>query len=547
VRLRACSALALALASPAFAQTSPAFAQTADAPADAPGAASTERFNIDAFDVTGNSILSSAEVERAVYPHLGPARSPDDVEAARAALEKAYHAKGYTSVFVDLAQEPVAQGILALYVTESKIGSVTVTGAKHASAEDVLARVPSLRSGGVPDLTATEREIMLSNEMIRSRQITPLLKPGKEPGTVDVELKVQDKLPVTASLTLSNDHNNNTKPLRLNATVGLNNLWGAGHTVSGTYLVAPERRSDLEVFSGSYMAPLWGTPWSLLAYGYKSNSNVAALGGTNVLGDGYAIGLRAILKLPSKNSAFSHSVNFGFDYKDFNEDIFFGGIAADAAPIHYVPFTTAYSAYLFGEKSSLGVTLSGTFGMRVFNDIDCRPGSAGTCQLEDQFVIKRAAARENFIHLNLDIDYSREIGRDWVAALKLSGQYADSALVSNEQFAAGGMSSVRGYLQSEAVGDDGVAASLEVRTPSLTIGEMVDEWRFFAFTDYGYARLREALPDQKNEFQLWSMGLGTRIRMLDMLTGEVVVGVPYTGDTARGRKPLVSFSVKAEY
>src|SRR3546814_14538001 len=102
--------------------------------------------------------------------------------------------------------------------------------------------------------------------------------------------------PFHATVQIGNDHSANTEPLRLLGTVRYNNLWQAGHAISGTYVVSPQNRENTEVFAGSYLAPVWNTPWSLLLYGYKSNSNIASLGGTNVLGDGYSIGLREILR-----------------------------------------------------------------------------------------------------------------------------------------------------------------------------------------------------------------------------------------------------------
>src|SRR5947207_12976006 len=67
--------------------------------APAPGAASTqaapdaqskpkatERFAIDEYRVEGADELPQIEIEEAVYPFLGPGRTSDDVEKARAAL-----------------------------------------------------------------------------------------------------------------------------------------------------------------------------------------------------------------------------------------------------------------------------------------------------------------------------------------------------------------------------------------------------------------------------------------------------------------------------
>jgi hypothetical protein len=53
------------------------------------------RLYIQEYRVEGTHKLTELEVEEAVYPYLGPSRTTEDVEHARATLEKAYQDKGY--------------------------------------------------------------------------------------------------------------------------------------------------------------------------------------------------------------------------------------------------------------------------------------------------------------------------------------------------------------------------------------------------------------------------------------------------------------------
>jgi hemolysin activation/secretion protein len=62
-------------------------------------------------------------IEEAVYPCLGPGRTVHDVENARSALEKAYQAKGYQTVAVQVPPQQVAGGVVVLQVVESNAGS----------------------------------------------------------------------------------------------------------------------------------------------------------------------------------------------------------------------------------------------------------------------------------------------------------------------------------------------------------------------------------------------------------------------------------------
>ena len=87
------------------------------------------------------------EVENAVYPFLGPYRTADDVEQARAALEKAYHDNGFQTVAVEIPPQPVKGGKIVLKVTPNAIGQLRVTGSRYFSPEEIKREAPSLQEG----------------------------------------------------------------------------------------------------------------------------------------------------------------------------------------------------------------------------------------------------------------------------------------------------------------------------------------------------------------------------------------------------------------
>ncbi|MFY9349264.1 MAG: ShlB/FhaC/HecB family hemolysin secretion/activation protein [Sphingobium sp.] len=538
------STIVLAAAMPQAGDSVVAAQQESETTAAAPVA--SDSFDIMAYDVLGNSLLNQDAIERAVYPYLGPGRTTADVESARAALEKAYHAKGYQSVVVQVAEQGLTSGVLALQVTEAKLGAVKVTGAKHASAQDIQRRFPSLQPGQSPNLTQTEAELKEANRF-PNRQVTPLIEPGETPGTINVELNVEDSLPLHATVQLSNDYSQGTRPLRLLGSLRHTDLWGLGHQLTATYLVAPQNKENLEVYSGSYLAPFENSRWSLLLYGYKSNSNIASLGGTNVLGDGYAVGLRGIVTTPFKAKGWFGSANFGFDYKNFKETITIPDVAEQIrTPIDYVAGVASYTVGFVGDADTLNASVSATAGLRGFGkDVIDINGQAYPV-----FGNKRGSldARPNFVHFNLDADYTHAFKNDIAVFLRLSGQLADSPLISNEQFAAGGLSSVRGYYQSEAVGDDGLNGTIELRTPSLGkwLGGFVDEWRFYGFTDAAYIRVRDPASGANDSFNLFSAGVGTRFQFFKYLSGEAALAWPIEM-SVRGNGPFATFSVKAEY
>lgn len=530
--------------------TDPATATSA-APSPPNVVAAPESFFISAFDVKGVTSLDQSTVEEVVYDFLGPDKTTADVEAARQALQAAYARRGFESVQVDILPQPEVQfatGLIEITVTEAPVGKVTVTGARHHSADRARRDIPSLVEGKPLNVRDLQIELASANRF-PDREVSPSFNQGETPGTIDVELEVDDKFPLHGSLELNNDRGPSTRPLRLNASLRYTNMFGLGHTISGSYIVAPQDRSQSEVFSGSYLAPLNGTPWSFLLYGFKSNSNVAALGGVNVLGDGYQIGGRAIYRLPGNRVG--QSVTFGLDYKNFNQNIALGDAAVSAAPIEYVPLYASYDLTLGTEKSTLDVTVSATAGLRAFKKIRCFEVDAGdNCAESDQFQNRALDSKENFIHGNIEVNYRRSFAGDFIAAFKANGQIADNPLPANEQIGIGGLTSVRGYLLSEDVGDVGYAVSLELNSPSVAskLPSLVDELRVFGFVEHGQIRLLQTLPDQTRQDMLLSVGGGFRVRLFGTLSGELSVGVPLLdGLTTQANDARAQFTAKGEF
>lgn len=547
-RLLGTAAGCLALAAPAMAQSG---GTDAFAAPDAPRmVAPPGSFAILAIDVVGASKLLQGEIEKVVYPFMGPGKTPADVEAARKALQEAYARKGYEAVVVDVPpqpQEDFAAGVVRIAVTEAPVAKIAVTGAKHHSASGVLRQLPSIKPGQPLNFVSLQRELADANRF-PDREVEPSFDAGEEPGTIDVNLKVRDSFPVHASFALNNDNNPNTTDLRATGSVRYSNLWGAGHTITAGYSLAPRRRTDSEAYFGSYMLPFQGSNWTMLLSGYKSNSNVAALGGTNVLGNGYQIGLQTIYRLDTEKGY--QAFNVGVDFKDFKQDIGISGTTINRAPIRYITGKVGYDLSLTRDRLALDLGISTTFGLRVIKRIACfDPAATTNCVLEDQFTNREVDSIENFTHYNLDATLTVKPFGDWQTVVRASGQFSDSHLVSNEQFAVGGLSTVRGFFQSEAVGDRGVFGSFELRTPSVAtrLGKWVDEARLFGFLDGGKAWVVNPLPDNPPSYRLGSYGGGIRIKLFGTLSGDLLVAIPLNATTDTTRNAArVTFEVKGE-
>jgi hemolysin activation/secretion protein len=490
---------------------------------------------INGFTVTGNHLLSELEIDNAVYPYLGPGQSVKSVDAARAALQKAYADKGYETVAVEIPPQHVQDGVVQLQVVEAPIGRLDVKGSRYFSLNKIKSQAPSLAPGEVPNFKHIRHDLIALNQW-PDRQVIPALQAGVQPQTIDVDLNVKDKLPLHGSLSLDNRYSPDTTPLRIDGSLSYDNLWQRGDTINLAFQVAPQNTNDALVFSGSYLART-NIDWlTVLLYGLVSNSKVSTLGSTNVVGRGQVAGVRALTDLPG-GAGFFDSLSTGIDYKNFAQDVTLGG-ATVPSPVTYYPITSSYSATWQGDNATTQFDIGPTFNIRGF-------GSSPAA-----FDNKRFNSESNFIYLRGDLSRQQDLPRGFQIFVKAQGQVSDEPLVNSEQFSVGGQDTVRGYLESEVLGDDAVVGSVEFRSPQLSqyIGARVDDWRVFLFSDNGYATILDPLPQQQSTFSLASVGAGTRIELLNHLNGSVDVAVPLiTSVNTKAGQVRVEFRVWVQF
>jgi hemolysin activation/secretion protein len=492
--------------------------------ADAPVPA----FDLLDFQIDGNTRLSQIELERAVYRFLGPQRGTADVEGARAALEQAYHAAGYLTVFVDVPPQRIEQGRVRLQVTEGRIERLKVSGSQYHSPQAMRDEVPALREGAVPDFNAMQRQLAQLNRGA-DLQATPVLRPGHASGTVEAELKVQDQLPLHGSVALNNRYSEGTPHTRLEAALRYDNLWQRGHSASLSWATAPGHLDQTAVWHASYSLP-W-QDGTLSFYGLHSSSAVSAVGDVSVLGAGTVIGTRWYSPALDVNGWY-HSVSAGLDRKDFNQSVRLGESGYDT-PIVYLPLQLQWQTLRFapdGSRSS--ASLAANFALR------------GVGSRDAPFEDNRYNAHASYFYLRGEAQTTQALGASRLV-LRGSGQLASQPLISNEQFAAGGADSVRGYTESARAGDQGLCVSAEWQSAPLAwpawlggsgaAGE--GELRWLAFYDWATLRVLDPLPEQTPDFVLASVGLGLRAKAGSRLTASLDVAQPLQPD-ARGQQPV---------
>lgn len=467
-------------------------------------------FDVQAIQVRGNTVLSPASVEEAVYPYMGSRRTADDMEAARAALQARFEEAGFPTVSVQLPEQNVDSGVIVLQVVEQRIAAVEVQGTKDI--EGVLARAPSVVVGAVPNFPALQRDLVRLNATA-DRRVTPEFIPGEDASSLKVRLQVEETYPLHGAVELNNRGSAATTALRASASLRYDDLWDRGDSVGVSVQTAPERPEDGTVYSANYSMRLPGR-WLLAAYVVKSDSDLAVVGDINVIGSGELAGVRLIAPLPA-GEGFYQSLSVGVDYKNFEENLTLGA-DRDSVPIEYWPFLLGWRGDWIDDDTRSSVSVTATGGFRGLGDGP------------EDFDRKRFEAEPNFFYVRGDASQIQTYENNLQLYAATTFQWAAEPLISNEQFGLGGLDSVRGYYETEVTGDYGAAFQAELRTPSFAsrLGSAFDEARLHLFADTGFAGIYEALPGQEDLTLLVSVGLGGRVKLFRRVNGAFDLAFP---------------------
>ncbi len=479
------------------------------------------RFDVQEYQVEGVTLLPAEDIERAVYRFLGPGKTIADVEGARKAVEASYRKRGYATVIVDIPEQEVDAGVVRLKVTEAKVTKLRVLGSRYYSQGRILERTASVSEGSTPNFTAFAKDLQTVNRFPGSK-VTPVLRPGPEPGTTEMDLQVEDNNPLSAELELNNHYSPNTTRTRASAKVSYANLWQKQHTLSLQYLTAPEKTSESKVWVASYLWPLRNSDKIAAFYGVRSRSSVAALGDFTVIGNGDILGSRLVMPLPDAGKLY-HSLTLGLDYKSFKENITQRGEPGIQTPIRYTTASLSYGGSRLSQSHAWQFSAGVNFGLR------------GAGSDEQAFDNRRFKANGNFAVWKWDVQRAQSLGKKFELLTRVDGQLADQPVVSNEAFSAGGSSSVRGYLESELIGDSGAHATVELRGPRLPVAKPAMKIRPLAFAEGSYLWLKDPLPGQADEFSIYSAGIGLRMEKWHGLEAALDIGwalkkSPYTSE-----------------
>lgn len=524
-------------------------------------------FTVDRYLVDGNTLLSDATIEGVLEKHKGVGKHFKDLDQARMDLEKAYHEAGYPTVLVMLPEQTIEERSVKLQVIEAILSDIKVTGNRYFARHRILEKLPSLKIGEVLYEPAFSMELgaLQANP---DRKVAPVLTPGPEPGTVSLELKVTDRLPVHGKIEGDNRGPITTPVNRLVAQVQHTNVFGGDEILTVNTVQTPTDWGAVQNYGASFVYPIIWPSHYLAVYASYSQSNSVLAGSTlsvgtadvGIAGNAIVAGFRYNFPI-FPGGDIKHSLAIGIDYKHLakTEGAFPGGLGTVTvlSPVQYTPMSLTYSG-LFPDRlglSSATASVKGyVAGMIPGGDKEDFGGDPNNPFEQPG---NRKGSTGTFAVVQGNLDRTQPLIGGFTLAVHVDGQWASQPLIPAELAFAGGMDTVRGYLNYETAGDNAVRGRAELTTPEL-ISIPIDriwqrkksaEWnislRLAAFYDGAQLWVLQPQTLQNSSFRLEGTGFGILAKFLKDI-GELKVyqgwALQPTPTTQRGHS-FVHFSV----
>ncbi|MCB1236486.1 MAG: ShlB/FhaC/HecB family hemolysin secretion/activation protein [Verrucomicrobiae bacterium] len=442
---------------------------------------------------------------------------------------KAYRTSGRPVVDVLLPEQDITSGVVQLVVIEGELSRIRVEGV-DASYEDYLRRQMTIKKGEPIRSNDIQRDL---NWLNRSpyRKVDLIYAPGLNFGTTDIILRTVTSNPFWYYLGYENSGTELLGEDRFLFGFNWGDAFGPDQGISYQFTSDFEFdtvRAHSLVFQG-------GLPWrhwlTILGSYVTVDAEIPVEGADPVLVGGRNLQFSPRYAIPLNAPAGQvREIEFGFDYKSSNNDLEFGGQSVFDTTTEIFQFSAGYDITVTDGTGISRVDLQGFYS----------PGEWTNQNSDAVFDQARAGSSSDYLYANLGVERQQRLPEGWSLRARGQGQISNGNLQASEQIGAGGYDTVRGYEQRVIRGDEGFWGSLEVYTPPISLGRIAqwenetDELRFLAFYDQAILTNVDRLPDEPNQQELQSVGLGLRWRYSDWFRLRLDYGLPVGDNNVDG-------------
>ena len=477
-----------------------------------PGAAgsSAPAQEVAGFDFSGNTVVSNQALEEALEAYRGQVLTDQLLSEMETRVVGLYFGHGY------IARARVAQqgDKVAVKITESK-ANVVVEDPKAYSESFVKSHFSHMAKGPWR-MKELESAMMVLRELpgLGAASVTLSEGQGDQAGLTDMKVTLgadQSETGPIVGLRIDNFGSPYASKSRVAESVWYGNLLGRGDEEQ-LQIVHGLNPNDLLYGDLRLTVPLLGDGTRLKAYVTAGDFEVGRdLGVLNLQGNGLSFGLagtRPIVR--SRNRSITAEAGLDWSDTDFSMNLGCPGGGPNTVPMSQDRIRKVRLGGTWDqvEKAGRARDLANLYLHQGLG------GLLGGTGVGDP--ASRLGADNSFTKLTLDAARLQRLNDRMILSVRLASQFSVGSLLTAEQMSIGGADSVRGYPQSQELGDQGIQANVELRytPPGLTSEQKGISWLHdlvvIGFVDHGSIFRSDPQPGEDKSDSLTGAGVGFR-------------------------------------
>lgn len=483
---------------------------------EAPAGAENITFPLNSLSLEGANSYDRAELENVYKDKLGRTISLADLYGIAGDLTRKYRNDGYILTQVIVPPQTIEGGTARLQVVEGYVSNVSVQG-DDTGAELIRSYAARIQSHGrATNVKDLEHWMLLVNDLPGVSARGVLSPSPTQPGAAELTV-VTERDSLDGVVGIDNYGSRFLGRTQVNAALSGNNLLGLNEKITGQVAATPMDGMDAELayLALSYAQPIfnYGTILDLFASKTLTDPGYTLKefdvdGKSDVLG----IGLRHPF-YRSRDLNFTGRTSFDYRNVDSNNDI---------EPTRRDRIRTLrVGGRLEAIDSLIGVGYN-IADIELSHGVDILNASQ-----EDDFV-SRPEADPDFYKINAELQRLQRLTSSLNLLVGVTGQWANDALYSSEEFGVGGINYGRGYDPSEITGDDGVAGKVEIQWTEPYQLPYFESYQLFGFYDVGKVWNDDATTSDEESASLASAGLGIRLNLPMQIDAGALYARPLT-------------------
>lgn len=477
----------------------------------------TAKVTLKRIDIESRTVLPGGVLQAHADSYIGREITGSEILQLASSLTAMYRNAGYILSLVVVPPQSLSDGMLTLRVVEGYIDRVNIQAGDDVSAhvkEQLAAVGEKIRASRPIQGSVLERYLLIANDF-PGVELRSVLAPAQAPGAADLTLIASVKK-VEGFAAADNYGSKYLGPAEIGGEVSVNQLLGVND--QWRFRGLSSGNSELAYAQLSYSQVVTTEGLKLSAAVSRARTHPGdILTPFDMRGNADTMTVSAAYPLLRTRNA-SVTAQATYEHTDVETDVLGTRVIEDHIRALRLGLTWRVLDRLGGQNSL---------------ELEFSQGLGGT--RESDLLKSRVGAKGVFNKLTFDYERTQSLAPNFSLTVGMSGQWANTPLLSSEQFAVGGRRFGRAYEPAELVGERGLAFRAEPRYSRSSDFAGIRSWQLFAFYDIGKVwKVGSTSPGTPDSQSLASAGLGSRFFLPRNVVAAIEIAWPLT-------KPVASY------